>query len=643
MATQGITPDFQALTQLNQRHSADSRAHASTHFLTHLPNFLAEDVASHSEILVLETDGTYLPHRIVRLPLGVENHGYLLFPLDKNSTHVKAVFRGADKFEKHGNIMDSFELVEAHTMACLKEAIQTYSLQNTPLTLSLYGNSYERSSSQFFFRALQKAYTNSKNFDAIRCVHFNSLDSLKEQEEPSMVFKGTCTPINNKPIVCNFNHFSKISKNVIQQEAYDHIFKETNATLEQIAAKNAELPSTIREFAANQMHSKLSYKLAQKGMFHPKETYILTEEGTFQKYQIKQLPLVQGMYGYLLLPNDKNDRNVRVVFRGTDFSDLRSALINTEFYGPGSTSYPAVNSDVMAFIKVSLQTHFGQHVQGVKLNVTGHSQGASICQLFITAFLKERANTSDFDEFTDLTMTTFNDPGVHVSTQREADALVNKQAELGKPLTIKANFGYITGDVVQYSCQDMIFMRLLKDKVAITMMVIDNELSQKNLGQRHYLQNFLLTTEDTIDDSIPAMIQISNNNMTYSNENPEEHKTIQDHLSYKIKQTVNTALTVFHVLSGLYKVTSTCANMMPFSLQDYCYLAGGSQAYAGFEVAKLAIDAYCRSELNLEPRTVLNQFKNWVGSWAVKQTLTLGVSSKNILDEMQGPCLPKSP
>ncbi len=643
MATSGITHHFQYLAQQNVALSSEDKEHASTHFLTRLPEYLAEDVASHSEILVLENDGTYQPHRIMRLPLGVENHGYLLFPLDPHNLHVKAVFRGSDKFERHGDVMDSFTLVEAPTMACLKDAIQRHYPQNTPLTLSIYGNKYEKSSSQFFRRALEKSMANSATFDTIHCVNFNVLDSLKEQDEPAIVVKGTCPPIANKPTVFHFSHFSKIRKNVIQQAAYDHIFKKTEATLEQIAAKNAELPADVREYAANHQLSRLSYALSKKGLFHDKEADVLTENGSYQKYQVKQLPLVMGMYGYLFLPNDKNDHNIRIAFRGTDFAVLDSVLINAEFNGPGSSSLPSVKDTIMAFIKSTVREHFGEQVRDLKLSITGHSQGASLSQIFTTAFLKERANSADFDGINQLTLTTFNDPGVCKSTRVEADALVDRQRELGKQMTIKGNFGYIEGDPVQYSCDDMIFARLPREKAEISMMKIDNELHYRGLHARHYLTNFLSTGSEAKD--LPSMIQINNNNMTYTNETPEEHEIILKQLLYKLKKTVDSLLVAFHAGSHLYRATSACASMMPFSLQDYCFLAFGPKAYAGFELAKQAVDAYCRSDLHLEPRALLNQFKNMVGSWVINTTLGLGTTNHQEQNEeensIQDPCLPR--
>jgi hypothetical protein len=638
MAINGITPNFQQLAQQNVALSCEQREHASTHFLTRLPEYLAEDAASHSEILVLENDGTYQPHRIVRLPLGIENHGYLLFPLDKNNAHIKAVFRGNDKFEQHGNVMDSFGLVEAATLTCLKDAIDAHCSQHSDgLTFSIYGNRYEKSSSQFFRRALEKSFANSATFDAIKCVNFNVIDSLKEQDKPAIVVKGTCPAINNKPTVFNFGYFSKISQNVIQQAAYNHIFKPTEATLEQIAAKNAELPADVREYAANHQLSRLSYALSKKGLFHENEVDVLTEDGSYQKYQVKQLPLVMGMYGYLFLPKDINDLNIRISFRGTDFSNLDSALINTEFNGPGSSSLPSVKDAMMAFIKSTVRQHYGARVKDLKLNVTGHSQGASLSQIFTTAFLKERANTTDFDMINQLTLTTFNDPGVCKTTRVEADALVDRQRELGKPMSIRGNFGYIRGDAVQCTCDDMIFIRLPREKVALSMMTIDNELHYRNLGARHYLSNFLSTGSNAKD--LPSMIQINNNNMTFTNETPEEHEIILTQLLFKMKKTIHTLLVTFHAGSHLYRATSACANMMPFSLQDYCFLAFGPTGYAGFEVAKQAVGAFCRGELRLEPRAVLNQFKRMVGGWAINQTLGLSRQQETEEDITQDICL----
>lgn len=654
MLMQGITPNFQELAEKNKQLCAQVKAHASTHFILQIPSFLADDAAPHAHILVLEADGNYQPHHIVRLPLGVENYGYLLIPVNKSNKHIKATFRTTDKFEQCGDIIDSFGTVEASAISCLKDTIQAYYPDNQDgITLSLYTPSYDKSSGQFFIRALAKEYTKTAHLDAIKSMRINVLDSFKEQNAQPHITTTSHKLMANKPMMVNFTFFGEIQKNVLQQDAYDHIFQKAPVTIENIQAKNAELLQHIRrykllghlddfEFEVARQLCARSYALA--GLFFdlPQELLLLKEDGTYHPHRVMQLPGVLGLYGYLFIPTDKNDPNIRIVFRGTNPEESYSRYLNYELDGPCSETFPTIKDEMLQFIKAAIRSHYGDKLPDLTLTVTGHSQGGSSSQLFITELLRERANSSDFDAIKHVTMTTFNDPGVSHQTRMTADELLDKQHEIGKPITIKANYGIVTGDFIQQAANDMIFVRQPYDKAKVTLLQIDKELvykfsTAKDIFLKHHnIGNFFSSRKR--DEPVNS-IHFDNNNKVYSNQYPQQHEEMLSQLLYKRKKTVTSFLNALHLTKCVYNAAKFCTDNLGYSAEEYAYLAFGAKGYIGVDFAKSAFASYCRGELHVEPRALLNQFKSMVEGWAVSKAF--GLSSEQVVEEDAEPCLPK--
>lgn len=667
MATDGIAPNYADLYHENCTHSPIERDHASTHFLCKLPYFLAEDVHAHEQMLILDDDGDYQPHHVIRIkPLGEENHGYLLLPVDKGDRRIKLAFRGTDHFEQQGDKIDSFNAVEKQTLNFVFDAINAhYGIGARGLELTIAGSPNTTASNQCFVRALIKRIANPKQLDNIALLRINNLATLEEGAVSEAACINTLEhPIPNKMLKIETCQFGRIAKHLLQKEAYAHIFHKKPATLQQIEEANKKLHPDILTFASAHLLSSYSYYLASKGLFHDREVLMLKEDGTYKPHHVIQLPLVLGMFGYVLLPLDKNDKSVRITFRGTDFADTDSALINLETEGPSSTSFPSVKDDVMACIKSAVQKHYGKGAKNLKFVVSGHSQGASTSQLFASAFLDERANCNDFDNVAHLSLTTFNDPGVSTEARIKADNLVYEQHRLGKPIRIESNFGRVDGDIVQILGEDMIFVRLPYPLVETTLLKVDKELAYRRykygelteaLGNAHYLNTFFSMLDP--DGSVsPAKIQIEHNNRTYTNQTEAEHRFIKEEMLYKIQRSVSCKKELHRLVDRLpLSDIKEYIDNSPLTLQDYlhlgiepleylaeiglsnCYIAGYI-GYLCYETYKMTSDIYGSTTLS-QPRTLLTQFKNSIVDWykgkSQEVDTSFNVNRNGILQEAQ--------
>lgn len=638
MATEGVTPNFEVLTQQNRQLPTVALDQAVTHFLCKIPYFLAHEVVAHPQMLVLEKDGSYQNHHVVRLPLGLENHGYLLLPVDKQNRHVKAVFRGSDHFEKHGDKIDSFAPLEDNLLTYVKSAVEHhYGTHQRDINLTIAGHRYANSSTQFFARALIKKYVSSNDFDAISTLEVNTLNSLEEVATPSAtVTRTSLKPLDSKPMSMNIQHFRNIATNIIQPAAYEHIFKPIAPSIADIEATNAQLPEYIRNFASAHLLSSYAYYLAEKGFAHPPLVLLLKEDGTYRQHRVLQLPLVMGMFGYIFLPTDRNDRTIRVAFRGTDFGDFNSATINLEREGPSSKSFAQVKPAVMAFLKEAIRSHFGHSTSNLTLMISGHSQGSSTAQLFATALLEARTQGNDFDGIQELSLTNFNDPGVSEQTRIEADQLVLKQYQLGKPMLIKANWGMVEGDIVQTLAEDMIFVRLPYPFAEVTMLKMDKELDHHSLLCRpngtaismlaiprniicslagaHSILSFfsMLNPDGSIS---PNKVHVEHNNKPYFNHNPQDVAAMQAELLNKatgalgfyrrLYDKVGTPL--YHGYQYLKFLCEHCS----VDFQDLIQATYGPNGYFAVEIFK----QYMRGTFDCEPRAYLSYFKQKASEW----------------------------
>lgn len=261
-------------------------------------------------------------------------------------------------------------------------------------------------------------------------------------------------------------------------------------------ALNCAQPVHIRSFASAQYLCSLSYTLPKMNKLNfPADVKMLDQDGKFKTYIVYPLPLKTGMFGYLFLSTDPTERQVKIVFRGTDFSDMNSALINAELGGPGVESFFATKFQLIKFIEEKIHQHFNQ-LTNLELQVCGHSQGASVAQLFVNEFLARRSEKTStlFDKITDLTITVLNSPGVPPYIAQQADLLAIRQplvrdAFKKMPLKITANFGMIGGDPVQVTGLDMIFVRLACEYVKVNLFKLNRKDADGYPLESKFLRN----------------------------------------------------------------------------------------------------------------------------------------------------------
>lgn len=239
--------------------------------------------------------------------------------------------------------------------------------------------------------------------------------------------------------------------------------------IEEIEKFNAQFPLHIRRYASGQYLSNLSYILSSLKEL-PSHALILNSDGKFKKYHIQAFNLKKGMYAYLLLPEDKSNNDVKVVFRGTDVNDAKSLAINVETWGPGTQSFEDEKENIFNTFNQAIYQHYGKEHPALELEVCGHSQGAAFSQLFVTEFLKRRATSRQYDAFKQLHMKVYNSPGVPHATAKEAYEAVITQFLNGKKLNITANYGMVGGDPVQVTGHNMILVGISPYLAEITLL-----------------------------------------------------------------------------------------------------------------------------------------------------------------------------
>ncbi len=235
---------------------------------------------------------------------------------------------------------------------------------------------------------------------------------------------------------------------------------------------NGRYPEHIRRYAAGQYLSNLAYYLAEQKIVAPKVP-VMNIQGKFENYLVKPFKLKKGLFAYLLLPEDKSSNDVKVIFRGTDVNDPRSRAINLELWGPGYMSFQEEKDNIFNSIDAALVEHYGEKLPDLKLDVSGHSQGAALSQLFVAEFLERRGKSGQYDAFKMLTLNAFNSPGVPHSVAKAANNDVITQHISKNPIIVKANYGMVGGDAVQVTGNDMIFVALEPRYVELNLLKVD--------------------------------------------------------------------------------------------------------------------------------------------------------------------------
>lgn len=234
------------------------------------------------------------------------------------------------------------------------------------------------------------------------------------------------------------------------------------------------MPLYTQVFAHIHHCAQQSYSLAKaKAPYEP--VNILKENLELAQYNVTKVSDTPGLYAYLLEPIDPQQaKDVILLFRGTDFSSLNSALINFELGGPGVETFPKEEKKLLKKLSNALKK---SNVD--TLRIVGHSQGATMSLLMTEALLRARENTHDFDGLSSLVINCLNTPGVPSQIAQSIDQSImrglndyvtNQGQKVKAPLEVCANFGMVGGDIVQITGLDMPFARLEPEYATVNLL-----------------------------------------------------------------------------------------------------------------------------------------------------------------------------
>lgn len=272
---------------------------------------------------------------------------------------------------------------------------------------------------------------------------------------------------------------------------------------------NSQSPQYQRDFASGQVIASLAYELKrdfyQQGSNPGMCTLVLENTGYWHGYEVTSLPIqTPGLYGYIFTEalDDGFDgpEKIKVAFMGTDpvpkigLSDFFDAILSGELYnrivnldfkdwidptvfrdldlsGAGYQSYMASEQDIL--------DAFSTHIAGkaaVELSIGGHSLGGRDAEYFLISILKAHEEYGQFENITQITINTFNSPGVYGESSLTDDSgffnlaqdYLKKNAQSDNPIKIIANIGRSEGDPIQHAGEN-IFQDLEADVVTINM------------------------------------------------------------------------------------------------------------------------------------------------------------------------------
>lgn len=281
---------------------------------------------------------------------------------------------------------------------------------------------------------------------------------------------------------------SKTSKNVHTIKDYK-VMEEDDFCVLDVSEK--ELEKNRQVYKAEQDYLKkyasiehLSHVLPYTNMENGSIVEVLEEDGNKAQYECRRLESDhKGIVGYVLLPkmaNAEGRYEVKVLFRGTDPTDIQSAKRNAESEGgAGSISFETHS--------LSLLKQVNQHIKdfsknpalnqkGLGLGVYGHSLGGADAQNFTTKVLQaiaeqqgivtnaaiiSKEHVNQFSLIKKLKLNTANSAGVPKVTALHANDLVEKLA-VKRPTNVNAVGGFeipesynirVGGDAVQVTGQ----------------------------------------------------------------------------------------------------------------------------------------------------------------------------------------------
>lgn len=156
-------------------------------------------------------------------------------------------------------------------------------------------------------------------------------------------------------------------------------------------------------------------------------------------------------FGCFFLENlhkNGDQTQIKVLFRGTDFLDLQSARACLT-PSAGSRAYEKKQKEIEDSLYDLLSGH-----ENVSLEATGHSQGASIAQLFtvdLAAHLvkaKKEKNPSPLCAVTNVSMRVWNPPAILEKKAKELDASIKELNDLQNSCRFQLSYLRVSTDIV---------------------------------------------------------------------------------------------------------------------------------------------------------------------------------------------------
>jgi len=179
-----------------------------------------------------------------------------------------------------------------------------------------------------------------------------------------------------------------------------------------IEQKDSRFTDLQRKYASSETLCSLSYELdgLEANTISQKAFNLLNENGHLQEHKVIPITTCQdGLKPYVLIPLDKANKEVKVVFRGT--TDLASLGRDLEVGSPGTVSFNQDKEIIFnQFMKITRE-HY-QNNNDLHLTLAGHSLGASDAENFATYFCQRFAQENSLSPFKDLNVYSLNSPGI---------------------------------------------------------------------------------------------------------------------------------------------------------------------------------------------------------------------------------------
>lgn len=251
-------------------------------------------------------------------------------------------------------------------------------------------------------------------------------------------------------------------------------------------------PNSIkRNFACGEVLGNAAYELSKLSPQQLKDEVfsILQPSGAWQDYKaIAFKTEVSGLRGYVLLPEDKNAKDVKVVFRGTaTFSSLRRDF---EMHGPGSSTMALEKDNLMNQLDDILANRYGKNTKDIHLSVAGHSLGASDAENFSAYLCQKIAKDPNQSMINHLSVYSYNSPGISLERSEQSVKDASHIKQQNPDFKIQAHFAKSEHDVIQQLGESHLFREASFKDVNIDVL----EMKKKDdfeMPELEYSRNFV--------------------------------------------------------------------------------------------------------------------------------------------------------